>query len=263
MTETRAFRFGLVAGRPASAADWLDTARRAEAAGYDVLLLPDTLFTPSPFPALAAAAAVTTRIHVGTWVLAAPMRTAGSVVRDTAALQLLADGRFELGMGAGRPDAAREAERLGVQWGSGPARIRQMIEAIDAVRAEVRPVPRVTVAAGGPRMLAAAAAADTIALALPPAATVDVVERMAESARGGGGDPELALQLSGVGGRLVGYLARSVTAEDMAGAAGVLDGDAAAMAATLRGLRETTGVSMFPVAAEHLDAFAAVIPLLR
>ncbi|MET8862406.1 LLM class flavin-dependent oxidoreductase [Nonomuraea sp. NPDC004580] len=63
------FRFGTVAGRAPDAGVWTGLARRAESLGYATLLAPDTLGTFSPFPALAAAAAATTSLRVGTYVL--------------------------------------------------------------------------------------------------------------------------------------------------------------------------------------------------
>ena len=258
------FRFGVVAGPPASGADWLHLARAVETAGYDALLLPDTRFTPSPFPALAAAAAVTTRLRVATWVLAAPLRAPAVVVRETAALQLLSGGRFELGIGTGRPDAKGEAERLGMPWGPWPDRLDRLLETVGAVRREVHPVPNVIIAGSGPRMLGPAAMGDTVALALPPSATVDDVRRAAGRTREGGADRELALQLSGVGGRLVQFLERQgMTAAHLPGAAAVLLGDADAMAESLIDLRDRTGVSFLPVAAEHLEAFQPVLERLR
>ena len=257
-------RFGVVAGRPTAGTAWTATARRVEALGYDLLLAPDTASTPSPFPALAAAAAVTTRLRVGTWVLASPLRTPGAVVREAAALQQLSDGRFELGLGTGRPDAAGEGARLGVPWGTGAQRLAQLLEAAHAVRAGMDPVPPITVAAAGPRALdAAGGVADTVALALPPTATVDEVRAAGDRARAHG-DPALALQLGGVGGRWVGWIARSAPSDDLADrAAGFLRGDAAAMAEQIAETSATTGVTTFPVAEEHAEAFAPVVALLR
>ncbi len=256
---TRPFRFGVVAGRPSSGADWLAAARGVEAFGYDTLLLPDTTFTPSPFPALAAAAAATSSLRVGTWVLAAPFRTPAVVVRETSALQLLSGGRFELGIGTGRPDAAAEAQLLGQEWGSVGDRITRLVETVAAVRAQVSPVPRVAIAAVGRRILSAEHHADTVALALPPDASIEQAEQVGDLARAGGDDPELALQMSGVGGRLVGHLARQgFDPEGLRGAAGVLDGDADEMAGTLLDLRRRTGISYVCVAAEHAETFASV-----
>jgi|1185.fasta_scaffold28101_2 alkanesulfonate monooxygenase SsuD/methylene tetrahydromethanopterin reductase-like flavin-dependent oxidoreductase (luciferase family) len=263
MSGERTFRFGVVVGRPASGEEWSGTARHVEALGYAALLLPDTTYTPSPFPALAAAAAVTTTLHVGPWVLAAPFRSPAVVVRETSALQLLSGGRFELGIGTGRPDAAREAELLGEAWGSAADRIARLVDVVAAVREQASPVPPVVVAGAGPRVLAAPHEADSVALALPPTATLDDVARGADLARSAGRDPELALQLSGVGGRLVGHLARQgLAAGDLADAAAVLSGDADGMAEALLRLRARTGISYLTVAAEHAEAFAPVARVL-
>lgn len=259
MSGERAFRFGVVVGRPASGEEWLRTARHVEALVYGALLLPDTTFTPSPFPALAAAAAVTTTLHVGSWVLAAPFRSPAAVVRETSALQLLSGDRFELGIGTGRPDAAREAALLGQPWGSAADRITRLVDVVAAVREQVSPAPPVVVAGAGPRVLAAPHGAETVALALPPTATLDDVARGADLARSGGRDPELALQLSGVGGQLVAHLARQgLTQADLRDAVAVLPADADAMAEALLHLRSRIGISYFTVAAEHAEFFAPV-----
>jgi hypothetical protein len=258
------FRFGVVVGAPPSGAAWLARAREVEAAGYDLLLLPDTRFTPSPFPALAAAAAVTTRLAVAPWVLAAPFRSPAGVVREAAALQLLSGGRFELGIGTGRPDAAAEAEALGVPWGTGEDRRRILAATVERVRAEVAPSPSVTIAASGPLALRAAAVADTVALALPPTAVLADLLRAIDLVRSTGADPAFALQISGVGGRLVSHLERrGLAAADLRDSVGVLRGGVDDMAATLLALRERTGVSMFPVSSEHSEAFAPVVGALR
>src|SRR4051812_50132407 len=57
MTSGRSFRFGVVAGRPSSGADWLAAAPSTEAPGDSTRPPPGTTFTPAPLPALAAAAA--------------------------------------------------------------------------------------------------------------------------------------------------------------------------------------------------------------
>jgi alkanesulfonate monooxygenase SsuD/methylene tetrahydromethanopterin reductase-like flavin-dependent oxidoreductase (luciferase family) len=260
----RPFRFGVVEGPPASGAAWLARAREVEAAGYDLLLLPDTRFTPSPFPALAAAAAVTARLLVAPWVLAAPLRSPAVVVRETVALQLLSGGRFELAIGTGRPDAANEARDLGMPWGSGADRRRILTATVEAVRAGVAPPPPVIIAASGPLALRAAAIADTVALALPPTARLDDVLRAIETVRGEGADPAFALQLSGVGGRLVPHLERQgLTAEQLPDAVAVLHGDADAMAASLLALRDRTGITVFPVSSAHAHSFAPVVAALR
>src|ERR687890_1910997 len=177
------FRFGMVAATARTGAAWADTARRAEDLGFDILLVPDTLQTLSPFPAAAAAAASTTTLRVGTYVLSAPTRSAGLVAWEARSLQLLTDGRFELGVGGGRPGADRDAAALGGDFGSPAERLRRVADTIRAVRATPAP-PRILVAASKPKMFALAAElADTVALGLPPQATEDELAATVTSLR--------------------------------------------------------------------------------
>ncbi|TMC15265.1 MAG: LLM class flavin-dependent oxidoreductase [Chloroflexi bacterium] len=66
----RPFRFGL---NEAPGPDTVARARRLEELGFDVLLAPDRPQLASPLPVLAAAAAATERIGLGTYVLAATL----------------------------------------------------------------------------------------------------------------------------------------------------------------------------------------------
>ena len=109
---------------PQNAAEWLDTARRAEAAGFDTLLTADHPGScSSPFVALAAAAAVTTTIRLGSYVVNAGVREPMLLAADVATLDVVSGGRAVLGIGAGhtpvewaavgrtRPDAAGRVDR--------------------------------------------------------------------------------------------------------------------------------------------------------
>jgi alkanesulfonate monooxygenase SsuD/methylene tetrahydromethanopterin reductase-like flavin-dependent oxidoreductase (luciferase family) len=120
------FRFGVVAGHAPDAGAWAGLARRAESLGYDTLLMPDTLGTLSPFAAAAAAATATRTLRVGTYVLCAPLRTPAAVAWEAATLRTLSGGRFELGLGAGRPEAEADAVRLGVDYGTPSRRIDRL-----------------------------------------------------------------------------------------------------------------------------------------
>jgi probable F420-dependent oxidoreductase len=98
----RPFRFGVQVRAPRSARAWSETARRIEALGYAVLSMPDHLGDQlAPLPALAAAAAATSRLRLGTWVLANDFRHPVILAKEAATLDLLSDGRLELGIGAG------------------------------------------------------------------------------------------------------------------------------------------------------------------
>lgn len=121
---TKNVRFGVQAG-PQNRSDWIETAKRAEDLGFDFLCDGDHAGShPSPIVSLAAAAAVTTEIKLGTYVLNAGIHDPMDLASDIATLDLLSDGRAVLGLGAGhtpveweargkqRPDVAQRVARL-------------------------------------------------------------------------------------------------------------------------------------------------------
>jgi len=273
MTE-REFRFGVVAGRSRTGREWAATARRAEELGYDTLLVPDTLHTLEPFAALAAAAAVTSTLGVGTYVLSVPNRAPALVGWATESLQLISDGRFELGLGGGRPGAERDAAALGGEFGTPAGRVARVAEAIDAAR-KLDPAPRILVAAGRARMLRLAGErADVVALGLPPQATEPELARAVEIVRAAAGDRiadvELHLNAAAVAAdvdsipqalsRMVGGDPRAMAA---AGGIAFLTGSAERIADLLCRRREEFGVSYVGVSGLFMEQFAPVIALLR
>ncbi len=161
--------------QPTDAADWLDLARRAEAAGFQALYTPDHPGTStSPFVALAAAAAVTSTIKLGSYVVNAGVREPILIASDVATLDLVSGGRAILGIGAGHTPAEWTAvgrERPGVS-----GRVDHFIAVAEATArllgadGEVKPRPvqeRVPLLFGGgnTRLLRwAAANADLIGL---------------------------------------------------------------------------------------------------
>jgi len=263
-TAIRSMSFGLLHLPTGGGRAWLDEVKAAEQHGWNCLLVPDTLWTPSPFPTLASAAAVTASLRLRTWVLAAPLRSPTAVTREVKALQLLSGGRFELGIGSGRPDAEREAQLLGVPWGTPAERIRQVEQVIMAVREQVIPAPIIAITGFGPKMLATAARiADRVGLALPPTASegelraaVDRLQAMRSNHIG------LTLQLSGVAGKLTTWLASSgldPQALSASNAIGMLSGDTAQMTDTLQRWRVEFGIDEIIVPGELADEFAPVI----
>ncbi|UOQ90654.1 LLM class flavin-dependent oxidoreductase [Agromyces endophyticus] len=261
------FRFGAVVGRRGTAASWAAIARDLEQRGLSTLLVPDTVGTASPFSALAAAAAATERLHLGTWVLSAPLRSPEAAVREATTLHELSGGRFELGLGAGRPGGEHDAERLGVEWGAPGRRVDRVEATAAAVRAELPDLP-VVIAGNGDRMLRIAGAhARTLALAMPPTATVDEVAALATRARTtAGADLEIALQIAGVGDDLPDWLRNrlglSARGLEEADAAALLSGDVERDADHLEHLREAAGVSYFTMAHEHAEVLTPLIERL-
>lgn len=250
-----------------SGAEWLDIATTAERRGYHTLLTPDTLRTPSPFPALAAAAAVTTTLRLRPNVLASPLRSDAELIRETAALQLLSDGRFELGIGIGRPDAQQEAEQLGQPWGSASQRRARLIDTVAAVRAAVDPAPPVMIAAAGPRMLAAAGQiADRILPAMLPGATEEDLAAMIATARGADGTVAITTQLIGMGDLIApgpGWHIPSAAELREAGAVGLLPADPAEAARILEYRHDKYGIDEVIVPGALAAAFQPVLDRLR
>lgn len=130
----RPFRFGLVAAYAPSRDAWVNTARRAEELGYSTLLIPDrtTVGILAPIPALAVAASVTTSLRVGSYVFCNGYRHPVLLAREAATLDLLSDGRFELGLGAGV--SSSEFEHMGLPSASAGTRVRQLEETVHVMK---------------------------------------------------------------------------------------------------------------------------------
>ncbi|MEQ1787366.1 MAG: LLM class flavin-dependent oxidoreductase, partial [Acidimicrobiales bacterium] len=98
----RPFRFGIQCRGPADRAGWRALARRVEDLGWSTLTIADHFDEAlAPIPGLMAAADATTTLRVGTMVLANDYRHPVVVAKEAATLDVLTDGRFELGIGAG------------------------------------------------------------------------------------------------------------------------------------------------------------------
>lgn len=129
-----AFRFGVINEHMTTRAAWLEGARRAEALGYATFLVRDHLrpdfFGPqfAPFAALTAAAMATTTLRVGTLVIDNDFRHPAVLAKESATLDLLSEGRFELGLGAGW--LAVEYAAAGMPFDPAGVRISRMEEAI-------------------------------------------------------------------------------------------------------------------------------------
>jgi len=118
---SRPFRFGVNLLTPAPAEEWRAKCRRAEELGYDVILVPDHLGMPAPFPALVAAAEATRRPRLGTFVLNAGFYNPALLAREVATTDALTGGRLELGLGTGYVPA--EHESAGLPYGSPGERV--------------------------------------------------------------------------------------------------------------------------------------------
>ncbi|WP_175477061.1 LLM class flavin-dependent oxidoreductase [Ruania alba] len=121
-----------VQAEPRDLESWLTLARRLESAGFTALLMGDHPGAgPSPWPALGAAAAVTSTLRLGTCVLQTGVRDPLQVATDAATLDALAPGRVILGLGAGHTFG--EWEVSGRRRPSPADRIGRLAEFVDAV----------------------------------------------------------------------------------------------------------------------------------
>ena len=128
----RPFRFGVLVSRFDPAVDLRDLGQRAEALGYSTVLVNDHLVDqPAPLLALLAIANATDSLRVGTLVLNAALRTPLVLARELALLDLLSDGRLEVGLGAGWDE--REHCSAGVPFASAGERVALVGELLTAL----------------------------------------------------------------------------------------------------------------------------------
>ncbi len=129
-------RFGVQAsfgaGNDPDAGEFLDLGTKLEDLGFDALYVADHPgLTPSPFVALAAVAAITSTLRLGTYVLNCGVRDPLAIASDAATLDQLSGGRVVLGLGAGH--TPNEWTMAGHAYPSARARVARLAEMIDVV----------------------------------------------------------------------------------------------------------------------------------
>ncbi|HUC04263.1 MAG TPA: TIGR03621 family F420-dependent LLM class oxidoreductase [Acidimicrobiales bacterium] len=127
------FRFALQCSGAASAAAWQALARKAEDLGYSTLYVPDHLEDQwAPLPALVVAAAATSTLRVGTLVLDNDFRHPVVLAKEAATMDVVTEGRFELGMGAGwlRVDY----ETSGIPMDPPAVRVERLAESLEIMQ---------------------------------------------------------------------------------------------------------------------------------
>lgn len=275
------FRFGVSLFNVGSRSAWRDRVRMAEDLGYDVLQVSDHLGTPSPFPALMAAADVTT-MRLGTYTLNAGIVSPAYLARDVADVHRLTDGRLELGLGAGYvPD---EFTAVGLPFGTGGERVRKLEATLAATRELLtaqpdKPLPPIMLAGAGDRMLRLGAReADIFSFSIMAGVTAGVapeeafarrVQVLREAAGDRLADIELNLFVAAVGDsadKLDLTIIRQASGLDdalLSQLPGVLVGSPREIADRLQRYREEYGTSYISVLEPHMAAFAEVMKHLR
>ena len=127
----RPFRFALQALPRGTRAEWQDLARKTEALGYSALQTADHFGIVDPFSPLVSAADVTTTLRLGPLVINNALHHPGLLARQAAAVDLLTDGRLELGLGTGWAQAEHDA--LGIPLPSPRRRVDLFEQALDVI----------------------------------------------------------------------------------------------------------------------------------
>jgi probable F420-dependent oxidoreductase len=267
----RDFRFGIGLRSIGSAARLREKVRRFADMGYDVVHFPDHLGAPAPFPAMVAAADAAPGIRVGSYVLNAAFYRPALLSRDVVDVDLLCDGRLELGLGTGY--VREEFEAAEIRYPSAGERVDHLSRTVAHLRRTAPNVP-VLIAGNGDRVLTLAAQhADIIGFSGtgPRSADSDPLAERVAFVRAAAGerfaDVELNLAITAVPTDSSGVpdltltraYATTYSDEELLAIPSVLSGSPAKIADTLRGQRETYGMSYFTVQDYHGRYFADVI----
>jgi probable F420-dependent oxidoreductase len=177
----RPFRFGVQCSRASTRSEWIDLARRTEANGFGCLTMPDH-FTDqlAPVPALQAVADATTTLRVGALVWDNDYKHPVVLAKELATIDLLSEGRLEIGIGAGW--MISDYEQAGMPYDAAGVRIDRFIEGLEIIKRAMnegafsfsgkhytinnydglpkpiqRPCPPILIGGGGKRVLSFAA----------------------------------------------------------------------------------------------------------
>jgi probable F420-dependent oxidoreductase len=126
------FRFGVqLSALPADS--WAARLQRIEALGYSSVFWPDH-FSPQwePVAALAAAAAVTRSLRIGSLVYGVDYRHPVVLAKAAATIHLLSGGRHEFGLGAGWMET--DYREAGMPYDRPGVRIERLDEALQVIR---------------------------------------------------------------------------------------------------------------------------------
>jgi probable F420-dependent oxidoreductase len=177
----RPFRFGVQCSRAADRKEWVNLALRTETHGYSCLTMPDH-FTDqlAPVPALQAVADATSALRVGALVWDNDYKHPVVLAKELATIDLLSEGRLEIGVGAGW--MISDYEQAGIPYDSPGVRIDRFEEGLAIIKAAMvdgpfshagthytvtnyegfpkpvqRPHPPILIGGGGKRVLSYAA----------------------------------------------------------------------------------------------------------
>jgi probable F420-dependent oxidoreductase len=134
------FRFGVQLNSFGDARTWTDTARRIESLGYATATMPDH-FTEqlAPMPALQAVLDATTTLRAGALVFDNDYKHPAILAKELATMDVLSDGRVEIGLGAGW--MMSDYKQIGLPYDRAGVRIDRFLEGLAVLRGAMGPGP--------------------------------------------------------------------------------------------------------------------------
>jgi probable F420-dependent oxidoreductase len=177
----RPFRFGVQLRSAPNRTAWVETARRIESLGYSTATMPDHFDDQlAPVPALQALADATTTLRLGALVFDNDYKHPLVLAKELATMDLLSDGRVEIGLGAGW--MRTDYEQSGITYDRPGVRIDRFVEGLAVIKGLLgtepfsfegehyritghdgrpkpvqQPRPPILIGGGGPRVLGIAA----------------------------------------------------------------------------------------------------------
>lgn len=269
----RQFRFGIGLRSIRSADRLREKVRQFADLGYDVVHFPDHLGAPAPFPAMVAAADAAPGIRVGTYVLNAAFYRPALLARDVADVDVLCDGRLELGLGTGY--VREEFDAAGIPYPSAGQRVAHLNDTVDYLKTATPTVPLLIAGNGDKVLTLAARHADIIGFSAGDSRADDPLAERIAFVRNAAGPRfeslELNLAITAVPTDSSGIPDLTLTRayapgrcdEELLTMPSVLSGSPRQIADTLLAQRETYGITYFTVQDYHGKYFAQVIAALR
>lgn len=125
---------------PLDGLTWAETAGRVEELGYSSIVLPDHFSDQyGPIAAMAAAAMATTTLKVCTLVFDNDYRHPVVLAKEMATIDVLSEGRVEVGIGAGWKRV--DYEESGIDEDPPKVRVDRMMESVQILRGLFGPEP--------------------------------------------------------------------------------------------------------------------------
>ena len=138
--EQRPFRFGVQVNGTGTRQEWVETARKVESLGYSTLTMPDHFSDQlAPVPALQCAADATSTLRLGALVYDNDYKHPVVLAKELATMDVLSDGRVEIGLGAGW--MVSDYEQSGMTYDPPGVRVGRFIEGLAVIKGALGPAP--------------------------------------------------------------------------------------------------------------------------